>query len=298
MYISNELLYIGDRRLLPDQLKEHIVKMLHKTHMDARLIKQKARKKMYWIGINKDLEKAAKNSIECSRYESLPNKSDPILLEEPKEPFSRVHFDIDQFYESNTEFICATDSKTGYVDAKILKSKKSCDVIKFLQKIGKTFGKFDVIVADQGRYFTSNEFATYINSKKTQLLFCGTARHEANGLAESTVKILKECARKMLFHKKSTLYERKNIRYETLQTLNTIPKGTKPERPYLLIFTHNIDKLIKTKLDTDKNSKFEIDKIFKFKLPFVKEYKIGVISEPIGNSTYVITSNNRQYHLH
>ncbi|GFR05777.1 integrase_H2C2 domain-containing protein [Trichonephila clavata] len=60
-----------------------------------------ARSFVYWKNIDKDIEKAAKNCVDCARYKADPTKAKIHYWEYPSMPWERIH---DKLRRDNFEF--------------------------------------------------------------------------------------------------------------------------------------------------------------------------------------------------
>ena len=72
VHIAENLLFIGDRLIVPVSKRKDILKLIHEGHFGIEKCKARARSCVYWPRINEDIENEVKS---CSSMETATKKS-------------------------------------------------------------------------------------------------------------------------------------------------------------------------------------------------------------------------------
>ena len=73
--IEGECLLWGSRVVIPEVLRETVLKQLHEVHPGINRMKALARSFVWWPGIDKDIELTVKSCIQCCTNQSNPNSA-------------------------------------------------------------------------------------------------------------------------------------------------------------------------------------------------------------------------------
>ncbi|MFH4974315.1 hypothetical protein AB6A40_001024 [Gnathostoma spinigerum] len=66
--LENESLMRGAQVIIPNSLRQRVMKQLHQAHQEIAKMKQLARRYFWWPSMNSDLEKAIKGCSECAKF--------------------------------------------------------------------------------------------------------------------------------------------------------------------------------------------------------------------------------------
>ena len=91
MSIEDNCLLWGIRVILPEKLRERVIKELHNTHPGIVRKKAVARSYFWWPQIDKDIERKAKSCTTCA---SNPTTAALHPWIWPSRPWERVHVDF------------------------------------------------------------------------------------------------------------------------------------------------------------------------------------------------------------
>ena len=71
------LILKGMRIVIPDKMREDILKQIHEGHLGFNKCQMRAKETVYWPGLNDQLENLILNCQLCLKYSKSKNKSTP-----------------------------------------------------------------------------------------------------------------------------------------------------------------------------------------------------------------------------
>ncbi|GFR15196.1 uncharacterized protein K02A2.6 [Trichonephila clavata] len=92
--IEDGCIMYGQRICISKKFQKNVLEELHAEHLRIVKIKAIARSFVYWKNIDKDIEEAAKNCVDCARYKADPTKAKVHYWEYPSMPWERIHVDF------------------------------------------------------------------------------------------------------------------------------------------------------------------------------------------------------------
>lgn len=188
IYLSNELLFLENKIIVPSNLRQEMIQLVHKPHFGIQKTKMRARQLFYWPKIDKDLEYFISKCEACQLNQRMNQKESLVNYPIPTYPFQYVHSDFFQFNDRN--FLLFVDAYSNWIEVAETKSKTSDDVIKFAKEKFCQFGIPEIFYADNVP-FNSNNFKTFAKEWNFKLIFSSPHHHQSNGLAERAVGIVK-----------------------------------------------------------------------------------------------------------
>jgi len=111
-------------------------------------------------------------------------------LQAPDRPWSRVSADLCEF--RNRHYLVVIDQYSRWIELKALTSLSTTAVINRLKDIIATHGVFDELMTDNGPQFVSSEFHEFAKAYGFSQITSSPHFPQANGEAESAVKIAKK----------------------------------------------------------------------------------------------------------
>ena len=94
--------------------------------------------------------------------------------------------------------LITVDASTKWIDATVVSSTSSAATIDRLRELFATFGLPSTVVSDNATGFTSNEFQQFMKRNGIIHITASPYHPASNGLAEQSVRAVKEALRKML----------------------------------------------------------------------------------------------------
>ena len=165
---KNGIVLRGQRMVLPSSLRERALKLAHSTHMGMTRTKQFIRSKLWWPGLDNDVEEMIKRCTVCLAVNPEGGeKLEPLRITPfPERPFSTVHIDLFGPLPSGETIFGIIDEFSKWPELYVLKGGVSTqDIVGSLDKLFATYGLVDQVVSDNGPQFRSWKFANYMASK-------------------------------------------------------------------------------------------------------------------------------------
>lgn len=181
----------GYRVVIPSKLRTTILQQLHESHLGIVKTKSLARSYVWWPGLDKDIENMVKSCQSCQQLLCSPAKS-PLIPWAPEDGvWSRIHVDfagpINNFY-----FLIVIDSFSKFVEVFKTKEITTAFTISKIRELFSRYGLVDILVSDNGRQFTSDDFRKFLKMNNVQHVLTAPGHPATNGQAENIVKTLKK----------------------------------------------------------------------------------------------------------
>ena len=228
--LDGDILFKGQRVVIPQSLQADILSELHCTHMGTTRMKQLARRYCYWSGIDKDIEDIVKSCNSCCYTRASPPKENNHPWEEPDTNWSRVHIDYAGPYEGKYLLI-AVDAKSKWAEVKISNTPSTSSTINLLRTIFSGHGFPQVLVSDNASIFRSEVMTNWCTTHGIFQKFIAPGHPATNGLAERYVRTLKTKLNSMKADGQSLLQKVENILI--LYRATPLTNGLSPAEQYL-----------------------------------------------------------------
>lgn len=149
------ILLKSDRIVVPNSLREKILKISHESHLGMVKTKLLLREKVYWPNMNKQIEEMISKCIPCQcmgKTNIAPMQHNNLPI---GDPWKVVHIDIAGPYPSGEYVLGIIDSTSRWPDLFITKNTSSKSIIKFLLQSFSTHGFPEEIKTDNGKNLIS-----------------------------------------------------------------------------------------------------------------------------------------------
>ena len=155
----------GRRVIVPDSLKERVLKELHKEHLGITKMKAVARNHVWWTGLDKDLDSLTKSCSACLTVKQAPAKAPLHPWIWPSRPWQRLHMDFAGPFFDKSYFV-VVDAHSKWAEVIEMPQTTTAMTIKALRHLFATHGLPEQIVSDNGPQFSSADFAEFAQAKK------------------------------------------------------------------------------------------------------------------------------------
>ena len=159
LMIEDGLILKGTHIVIPDMMKEDILKQIHEGHLGLNKCQMRVKETIYWPGLNDQLENLILNCQLCLKYSKSNNKSTPHTAlghEVPAVPWSKVATDI--FHYESQPYLLIVDYTSRFPIGRRLKSMSAQSVTEHFKSIFSEYGWPDTLVSDNGPCYTAEMF--------------------------------------------------------------------------------------------------------------------------------------------
>lgn len=189
-------IFYGDRIIIPKIHQKRILTELHSGHPGTVRMKLLARSKVFWPGIDNDIEKMVKSCDNCASNAKSPAKCELRSWPIPKGPWERIHVDFAGPVNGDYFFVIV-DAFSKWPEIFKMASTTASKTINSLQEAFSRQGLCDTLVSDNGPQFTSGEFKAFCKEYGIEHLTSAPYHPQSNGQAERFVDLLKTGLKKL-----------------------------------------------------------------------------------------------------
>ena len=312
IYIENDVIYHGQRIIVPIKQRERLLSELHMTHTGVVKMKEVARKYFWWPQINQQIEDIARKCEGCNRYRKKPAPAALCSWPFATRPMERVHIDYCEY--KGKMLLVMIDAFSKYIWTHVCNADttalKTCAVLYtwFCDRTGFPA----TIVSDNGPQFTSTEFAEKMKKWGIKHILTPPYHPASNGLAEKAVGIVKDKLKKMN-SPASPLELHINIQV-VLRNYRATPHTSTGQTPYELIseapvpvmFEHlrqtqvKVQEIQRSSIPKDKFGQARSFNIGDIVLVYDKLSKVnnnGIVKNIKSNNSFIVSVNNVDKHI-
>ncbi|GBO02098.1 Uncharacterized protein K02A2.6 [Araneus ventricosus] len=194
--IEDGCILYGQRVSISKKCQKNVLDELHTGHLGMVKMKALARSFVYWKDIDKDIEDAVRNCVDCARHKTDPAKAKVHYWEYPSMPWERIHIDFSGTIFEHM-FLLIVDAHSKWLEVYPMKVTTTKKTIECLRDSFARFGLPRVLVSDNGSQFTSYEFHKFMQGIGIKHKTSAPFKPSSNGQAERYVAILKQSLRAM-----------------------------------------------------------------------------------------------------
>ena len=192
--LEDGLLLKGERLIIPVSDQPEILDQLHHGHLGLQKCLSRARVTVYWPSINEQLKELVTNCTICLKHSAANHKNSakigPSLGQEvPSKPWVKLATDIFTF--DNHNYLLVVDYTSRFPVIRRLTSMTARVVAEHLKAIFSELGVPDTLISDNGPCYTGEYFRAAMHKLGITHITTSPHHHQANGLAEGYVRIIK-----------------------------------------------------------------------------------------------------------
>ena len=162
------LLWRGRRIYVPEKLRKKALPLAHEAHQGIVRCKQRLRQRLFWPGMDSDVEDFCRNCETCVRLQPLrrdtPNTATPL----PDHCWEKCARDLVGPFPGEIYIMTVVDYRSKWPEAIVLKRITSKSIITVLTDIFARFGNPKVLITDNGRQFIAEEFQDFMKANGIQ----------------------------------------------------------------------------------------------------------------------------------
>lgn len=230
----------GSQIIIPTSLRKRAVALAHEGHQGIVKTKQLMRQKVWYPGIDSNVEQTIANCIPCQAVGPIPKPEPLIMTEIPAAPWTKVCIDFCGPFPSGDLLLVVIDEYSRYPEVEIIKSTAASTVLPKLDRIFATHGIPVEVKSDNGPPFQSLEFARYAQEKGFKHRKITPLWAPANSEAERFMRTVQKAIR-------TSTTEGRNWKQDLQQFLlqyRATPHSTTAKSPAELLF----GRVLRTKL--------------------------------------------------
>lgn len=228
--IQNEIVYMDDKVIIPQYLREQALKMAHDhTHPGIIATRNKLMLNVWWPGYCHDVENYISKCDSCSKVGKTKNQTIHTWPSE-NAPWIRIH--MDHGYLPNVGyFLVVIDSYSAWPEVIRAKDRSAASVIGILRSIFSRLGVPKVIVSDNAAEYHDESLRNWLMKIGCRMIKTPPMHPQSNGLAERMVETIKSASR---------LWENQNESFDSfkdklLLNYRSIPHGNRCKSPSSLM---------------------------------------------------------------
>lgn len=192
--IQNGIIFKGVKIVVPSEMRHEMLTRLHAPHLGIEASLRKAREVIYWPHMVEDINNKVNNCDICQ--EAAPKqKCEPMLTHPtPQRPWERIAVDI--FTVNGDDYLIMVDYYSDYWEVDKLSTTSAEAIIKRCKVHFSAHGIPDIMDTDRGTQLDCKVFKKF--SEEWEFSHCTSSPyyHQANGKAESAVKIAKKIVKR------------------------------------------------------------------------------------------------------
>ena len=170
--VHNGLILRGNRIIIPKSLREKVINLAHSGHQGVVKTKQLVREKVWFPGIDKDVEHVIRDCLPCQAVTNR-NQMEPLRSSDlPKAPWEEVSVDFLGPIPTGEYLLVVMDDYSRFPEVEVVTSTSSSCVIPKLDCIFARQGVPLIVKSDNGPPFNGEEFkkfASYLGFKHRRI---------------------------------------------------------------------------------------------------------------------------------
>ena len=97
LYEAGGFLFVGERLVVPVGARKEMLNKIHQGHLGIQKCKERARRSVYWPGLNQDIYSKVSLCSECAMFANRQSKEPLMPHDTPTLPWYTVAMNIMQF---------------------------------------------------------------------------------------------------------------------------------------------------------------------------------------------------------
>ena len=195
------------------------------------------REKVYWYGLDKDVESKIASCIPCQANNKLPSPTPIKMSELPTAVWSEIAIDFFGPTPTGEKLVVLIDLYSRFPLIEVMNTTSVFSVISRLESVFSIFGYPDRCRHDNGPPFGSHEFINYFKEANIKNNSTTPYYPQSNGVVENINKILNKAMRTAKFENKNW----RNVLSGMLLNYRCSPHATTGRSPSQIFFGRNIN---------------------------------------------------------
>ncbi len=192
--VLDGVLLKGTRVVIPNSLRQQMVRLVHEGHLGIEKCKRCARDVLDWPYMNRDIETYVQrcDTCQCHRYQQ---PKEPMRQhDKPQEPWRKVGMDL--FHLKGKDYLLVKDYHSNYPEFTCLNDTTAERVVTLTKAIFAGHGIPVTVICDNGPKFSSQCFKDFVEKYGLEHVTSSPHYPQSNGLVEKGVQIVKRILKK------------------------------------------------------------------------------------------------------
>lgn len=228
--IIDGLIFKESLLLIPNSLQKHMLEIIHEGHFGFQTCWRRAKSIIFWPGLKNKILEMCNSCHTCSIFRQNNSKESIMFHSVPNLPWLKLGTDLFDF-NKNT-YLLVVDYYSKFIEIAKLENLSATCVINHIKSIIARHGVPLEIVSDNGPQYFCEEFKQFTKSYSIKHTTSSPYYPKSNGLAEASVKIIKNILKKCHHENKDP--------YLALLNYRNTPKEGSPS-PANLLFNRNLN---------------------------------------------------------
>ena len=191
LYELDGVLMLGDRIVVPADLRPAVLALLHAAHQGVDRMKARAGDTVYWPGLTGDITRTRAECAACHKMAKSNPTQPPMPPEDPQYPFQQLS--ADYFHYGGHYYAVIVDRYSHW--PVVFRAEQDCTgskgLISHLRLMFSTFGVPEEIASDGASEFNSAETRNFLKTWQVYHRLSSVAFPHSNCRAEVAVKQVK-----------------------------------------------------------------------------------------------------------
>ena len=191
LYELDGVLMLGDRIVVPADLRPAVLTLLHAAHQGVDRMKARAGDTVYWPGLTGDITRTRAECAACHKMAKSNPTQPPMPPADPQFPFQQLS--ADYFHYGGHYYAVIVDRYSHW--PVVFRAEQDCTgskgLISHLRLMFSTFGVPEEIASDGASEFTSSETQNFLKTWQVHHKLSSVAFPHSNCRAEVAVKQVK-----------------------------------------------------------------------------------------------------------
>ena len=186
--MTNGLVMMDRRIVVPNSLRKRILRCLHSAHQGVVGMKARANETVYWPGMDSCIRNYRETCRTCVRIAPSQPREPIILAKSPDWPFQKIVMDL--FFVEHHAYLACADRFTGWLMLFHLPPGKANaeNLINICRNIFQAYGVPEEISRDGGPPMQSKKFLDFLDAWQVRHRISSAGYPQSNGRAELAVK--------------------------------------------------------------------------------------------------------------
>nr|XP_037276595.1 uncharacterized protein K02A2.6-like [Rhipicephalus microplus] len=184
----------GCEVVIPNSLRKDTLERIHQGHMGINKCKERARRLVFWPGINADIGAFVPICAVRNKY-AYTQPQEPLMMRPVLEmPWQKVGIDI--FEYGGRSHFSVYDALSNFPEVEQLRDTSASSVIQATSAIFSRYGIPLEVLTNIGPQFSCHEFRSFSRAYDYRHITPSPGYPQSNGLAKKGVRVIKRILKK------------------------------------------------------------------------------------------------------